>query len=221
MVDAAIGGKTGVNARGGKNRVGAFHSARLVWASLATLSTLPQRAARAGLAEVVKVALVADAPLFALVEEQAEQLAALDPESLGLVVAGAARAKLAVVARDPLERGERVCLNAGHTVGHAIEAVSGFRVPHGEAVARGLVAELRWGEGRGVTRTGLADRVERVLRRLRLPVHVRVRPGLVDALALDKKASADRLVVPVPTDVGCWEPVPLAWAEAGTLVASR
>jgi hypothetical protein len=63
--------------------------------------------------------------------------------------------------------------------------------------------------------------VERVLRRLRLPVHVRVRPGLVDALALDKKASADRLVVPVPTDVGCWEPVPLAWAEAGTLVASR
>lgn len=221
MLDASVGGKTGVDAGGGKNRVGAFHPAVLTWASLATLRTLPARTARAGLAEAVKVALVADAALFQRIETDAGRLASLDVDALRQVVAGAVAAKLRVVDADPREQGERVCLNAGHTVGHALEVASGFRAPHGEAVSRGLVAELRWGERIGLTRPGLADRTANLLRALRLPTALLPAAGLVASMGLDKKGVGDTLTVPVPTDVGAWQPVPLARADAGKLVEGR
>jgi 3-dehydroquinate synthase len=141
MVDAAIGGKVAVNLPRGKNLVGAFHQPRLVYAALGTLATLPGREFRAGLAEVIKSGMVADARLIRHLEAHIERVLALDPAALGRAVVGAQRVKAAIVAGDEREAGRRAILNYGHTVGHAIEAATGYRrFLHGEAVSLGMVA---------------------------------------------------------------------------------
>ncbi len=222
MVDASVGGKTGLDHRGAKNVVGAFHAPRLSWSSLPTLSSLHPRKIRAGLAEVVKVALVTDAALFETLEAAAPALAKGDYRALPAVVARAVTAKMSVVDKDPFEQGGRICLNAGHTVAHVIEAASKFAVPHGEAVAMGLVCELRWAAARGMVTTEDLNRVVRLLIALRLPVAPPRfdRTALRSALVLDKKGSGDTVVVPVPVGIGAWSPVSLAWSSAETLIAS-
>ena len=138
--DSAVGGKTAVNLAGGKNLAGTFWQPRAVLADTLTLATLPERELRSGFGEVVKTALVGDAELLELVEQRAPALLSRDAELLAEVVARCARVKGAVVAADEREAGERRKLNLGHTFGHAIERVAGYGVvPHGEAVATGLV----------------------------------------------------------------------------------
>ncbi len=141
MVDAALGGKTGVDLPAGKNLVGAFHQPLALWADVDTLRTLEGRAFRAGLAEAVKTAVVADRRLFEWIERARAALLAREGRALETLVHRCLRLKAALVARDPYDRGPRGALNFGHTVGHAIEQASGFRVPHGEAVAVGMVVE--------------------------------------------------------------------------------
>ena len=192
-VDASVGGKTGVDIPAGKNLVGAFHQPRVVVADLGFLGTLPGREIAAGMAEVVKAGLIADAELFASLEAIAGP--ALGPEQLPAAVAAAVRVKIGVVSEDERERGRRAILNFGHTLGHAVEAASGYELLHGEAVSLGMVAALALGEARGVTASGLAARTRALLDKLGLPVDVkaRVSPAVVDRIEVDKKRRSDKV----------------------------
>ena len=206
LVDSSVGGKTGLNHAGGKNLVGAFHQPRLVYGALQALTSLPDAERISGLAEVVKTALLGDVPLLDLIEERAEDLRRGDPQITRRVVTRCVQTKSDIVARDELESGVRTILNAGHTVGHAYEAVLGGAViRHGEAVALGLIAETRWAIRTGhCVDNALADRLTRILGALGLPTTPpdTRHEALVAAMQLDKKSSSDTIVLPVPVRVG-------------------
>ena len=163
MLDSSVGGKTGLNTPGGKNLVGAFHHPEHVLVDPEVLATLDRRHLRAGLAEAVKAAAIADDELFAWMEERAGALAAGEIGPTTELVRRAVAIKADVVARDPEEAGRRQVLNFGHTLGHALESTAGFSGLHGEAVAAGMVLEARWGEARGITAPGTADRLRSLL----------------------------------------------------------
>lgn len=168
MVDSSVGGKVGVNTDRGKNLVGAFHHPRHVAADPEVLETLDPRHLRAGLAEAVKAAAIADADFLDWMEAERDALAAGEPAALEQVIHRSVAIKAGVVGRDPEERGERAVLNFGHTVGHGLEAASGYGALHGEAVALGMRLEARLGEALGTTRQGTARRLDRLLRSLGL-----------------------------------------------------
>ncbi len=205
MLDAAIGGKTGVDLPSAKNAVGAFHVPAAVYADTATLATLPDDEVRHGLAEAVKAAVVGDAALFDRIEAGAARLAARDPSALEAVIAAAAAVKVAVVSDDPLERGRRVMLNFGHTVGHAIESASAYRVAHGAAVAAGMTVEARLArDACGFPGSDVA-RLEGVLARLGLPLEppAAIDPGrLLEAARSDKKNRDGRIRFALPARIG-------------------
>ena len=194
MVDAALGGKTGVDLPAGKNLVGAFHMPTAVIQWGASLATLPDREFSSGLAEVVKCALLTGEGALAQLEADAPSLQARDLDAVGRAVALATQTKMALVIRDPQERGDRALLNLGHTVGHALEAATGYgRYLHGEAVAIGLVAALQFGISLGETEPGLAARVAALLSRLGLPTELPELPPEIwkEALSRDKKRTDD------------------------------
>lgn len=206
MVDSSVGGKTGFNHARGKNLVGAFHQPRLVYAALQTLTTLEARERRAGLGEVVKTALIGDPSLLERLEAAPVAAAEGEPGALVPVVSRCVQLKAEVVAADERESGWRAVLNAGHTVGHALETVCGYGVlRHGEAVGLGLVAEAAWAVREGICTTkALPDRLSRLLEALGLP---HVFPGadhdaLVRCMGVDKKTLGDMLRLPVPVRPG-------------------
>ena len=143
LVDSSVGGKTAVNHAAGKNLIGAFYQPRAVLADVATLRTLPMREYRAGLAEVVKYGVIADVEFFAWLEAHIDALMARDAAALLHVVRRCCQIKAAVVAADEREQGGRAILNFGHTFGHAIETLTGFRYLHGEAVAVGMAMAMQ------------------------------------------------------------------------------
>lgn len=195
MVDASIGGKTAVNLPAGKNLVGAFHPPRAVWAATRALDTLPPRELACGWAEVLKTALVGDAALL-------DEWTALDHRA---VVERCARVKAAIVRADPFERGARVALNLGHTVGHGIETASDGAVAHGEAVAIGLVAEARFAARRGIcVDPGLPARIADLAREKGLPTEIpSLDPArLLAAMQVDKKGTGDKIRLPLPERAG-------------------
>ncbi len=207
QVDAAIGGKTGVDLPGGKNTVGLFHHPELVVAEAAVLATLPRAELRSGLVEVIKMAALLDPVLLGAVEVGLPALLAGDPAALGPVAAAAAAAKIAVVERDPTEQGERRLLNFGHTLGHAVESACGYAgLRHGEAVAYGLLFALRLAEARGLLggADGLAPRLRSLLARLDLPpLPAGLDPeALLDLMARDKKARETGLTWVLPAGLG-------------------
>lgn len=160
QVDSAVGGKVGVNHALGKNLIGAFHPPRLVVADPEVLATLPRREFRSGLYEVVKYGVIASAPLLDRVSQSLPALFDRDPATLAAVVAESCRIKAGVVSADERESGVRRVLNFGHTVGHALEAVTKYRrYRHGEAVAYGMLAALSLGVQRGVTPASAYARV--------------------------------------------------------------
>jgi 3-dehydroquinate synthetase len=170
MVDSSVGGKTGFDHPAGKNLLGAFFQPSRVHLDLEHLTTLPPRERAAGLAEVVKIALVRDAGFLARLEVEADAIAAGDRAALRDVVREAVRAKMRVVREDEHETGVRALLNLGHTLGHALEAHGGYaRWLHGEAVAIGTVLELRAAERMGLTPAGTAERAAALLSRCGLP----------------------------------------------------
>src|SRR5882724_1185808 len=203
QVDAAIGGKTGVDLPGGKNTVGLFHHPFQVVCDTALLPTLPRGELRSGLVEVVKMAALLDPPLLARVEAELDTLLAGDPEALGPVVAAAAAAKIGVVLRDPTEQGDRRLLNFGHTLGHALETAGGYAgLRHGEAVAYGLLFALRLAARRGLA-ADLAPRLLALLSRFDLPPLPVVDPeALLGHMARDKKAREGGLVWVLPAALG-------------------
>jgi 3-dehydroquinate synthetase len=190
MVDAALGGKTGVNAAAGKNLVGAFHQPVAVLADLDALSTLPDAELDQGLAETVKHAALADEALLDRLVTDATALRARDPEALCDMVARSAAVKLRLVAADEQDHGVRQALNFGHTVGHALERASGYALGHGLAVAVGMCVECDAAVHAGLMAPTVRDRIVGVIAALGLPT--RLPPGverdaLAAALALDKK----------------------------------
>jgi 3-dehydroquinate synthase len=190
MVDASVGGKTGIDLEAGKNLVGAFHQPRVVVADLGFLDSLPARERTAGMAEVVKAGLIGDAALFDDIERTAVPLSR---DIIGDMIARAVRVKVEVVTADERESHRRAVLNFGHTVGHALEAASQFSLLHGEAVSLGMVAALALGASLGVTDRALPARASALLDRLGLPVDVgrRLSPDVLGRIDVDKKRLGD------------------------------
>jgi shikimate kinase/3-dehydroquinate synthase len=189
MADASVGGKTAVDHPRGKNLLGAFHQPSLVLCDAGTLATLPLRERVAGLAEVVKIAAIAEAPLLDLLELHADALARGSLEPMPELLAWAVRVKARIVAADEREEGARAALNFGHTLGHAIEQAAGYALPHGECVALGMRAALALGVAMEQGSADTRARVERLLDRLGLP---RRAPDGLDARAIDRALRMDK-----------------------------
>ncbi|MGH8152340.1 MAG: 3-dehydroquinate synthase [Rhodanobacteraceae bacterium] len=191
MVDASVGGKTGVDHPAGKNLIGAFHQPRAVVADLAALATLPDRELRAGLAEVVKTACIGDAGFFAWLEAHAHALLARDEAALTHAIATCCRFKAGVVERDEREAGERALLNFGHTFGHALEAETGYTtLLHGEAVAIGMLLAAGLSTRIGMADAGDRERLHALLARIGLPTSLPAglaADALLAHMRLDKK----------------------------------
>ncbi len=190
QVDAAIGGKAGVNLPAGKNLVGAFHQPVAVLCDVSTLATLPDREFRSGLAEVAKYGLAVDPGVLDVLEGSRDGVLARDGAVLEDLVARCVRAKAAVVAADERDRGPRLVLNYGHTLGHALERVDAFRGrTHGEAVAVGMVFAARLAEALGVAGAGLTARHQRLLASYSLPTGGPLPDAdrVLEAFRMDKK----------------------------------
>lgn len=195
MVDSSVGGKTGVDLPAGKNLVGAFHPPRLVLADVELATTLPRRERSQGLAEAVKHGAILDAGYMTRIMGTARGLLEGRVEATAEMVVRSVEIKSEVVSRDEREAGMREILNFGHTLGHALEASSGYELSHGSAVAVGMVLEARLGEALGLTLPGTTGRIQAALEAVDLPV--RIPPGLDldrvrDHLARDKKARQGR-----------------------------
>ena len=205
MVDASVGGKTGVNAPQGKNLIGAFHPPTGVLADPLVLMTLPDREYRGGLAEAVKHGAIADSDYFAWLESRVEDILRRDPPTLASLVRRSVEIKAAVVSEDEHEGGRRAILNAGHTIAHALEQASNYELSHGEAVALGLVAECALAEQLGVAKPGLRRRVETLLARFGLPVRLESAfdgGTLLDLMRSDKKNRNLQVRFALISDVG-------------------
>ena len=207
MVDASIGGKTGVNHPKGKNLIGAFHQPRLVVIDPLTLNTLPVREFRAGMAEVIKYGVIGDPDLFRRLEEASDlsDPAAMDPTLLHDILVLSAEAKAVVVADDEREGGRRAILNYGHTFGHVVETLTGYGTwLHGEAVAIGMAAVGRLAVQKGLWSEADQQRQLKLIEKAGLPV---AWPTLDQEAALrtlqgDKKVRHGRLRFVLPTRIG-------------------
>ena len=201
MVDASLGGKTGFDLPSGKNLVGAFYPPRLVLADPQTLKTLPEAELRSGLAEVVKHGVISDPQLFTCCAQGWQTVI----DNLDEIVRRAMAVKVRVIQSDPYEEGQRAALNLGHTLGHALEQGSAYRMRHGEGVAVGMVAAARMAERMGLAQTGLADEIAAALSGLDLPTEIPVdlnRAAVRLAIGLDKKRAAGKVGFVLPLRVG-------------------
>jgi 3-dehydroquinate synthase len=188
MVDSSIGGKTGVNHQLGKNLIGAFYPPRAVFTDVTLLQSLPEREYLCGLSEIVKAGIIADPELFLFIEAHAE---AVRPHILTTLIERAIAVKVDVVQQDPTERGLRAILNFGHTIGHALEAVTAYQqYSHGEAVAVGMALVTLLSERLGYCQAETRQRVHRLLDTLRLPLTYTGAPPeqILDAMRRDKKS---------------------------------
>jgi 3-dehydroquinate synthase len=211
QVDSSVGGKVGVNLKAGKNLVGAFHQPRLVLCDLATLDTLPPREFRAGLAEVIKYGIIYDKRLFARLERDLALMLKRDPSVLGEVVARCCEIKAEVVRQDETESGLRAILNFGHTIGHAIEAISGYgKYLHGEAISIGQVAAAKLSARVAGLPAAEAARIEKLFARAGLPVAIKLpaprRAALLEAMRLDKKVAGGEIQFVLARRIGQVEP---------------
>jgi 3-dehydroquinate synthase len=201
MVDASLGGKTGADLPEGKNLVGAFHAPQYVLVDPNTLGSLPPEEITSGMAEVVKASIIADPDLFELCAQGMSVLEA----NWGEVIRRAMAVKIQVIEADPYESGLRKVLNLGHTIGHAVELVSDFKLRHGEAVSIGMVAEAQLAEQIGLADQGLANKIKRTLSGLGLPTDIPggfKRGAILDAILVDKKRSKGQARFALPVRVG-------------------
>jgi 3-dehydroquinate synthase len=208
QVDSSVGGKVGVNLPAGKNLVGAFHQPRLVLCDLDTLATLPPREYRAGLAEVIKYGIISDARFFRMLEGNLPRLLKRDVRRLSEVVARCCAIKADVVRQDETEGGLRAILNFGHTVGHALEAISHYgRYLHGEAISIGQIAAARLSaQLLGLPRNDV-ERIEKIFRDAGLPTRAEftgpMRRRISAAMKLDKKVDGGEVKFVLARRIGC------------------
>ena len=193
QVDSSVGGKTGVNHPKGKNLIGSFHQPGLVVADVSALETLPLSEILCGVAEVIKYGAIASEGFFKTLERDIDKLCGLDPVFTSKAVRTSCRIKADVVALDELETGRRAILNFGHTVGHAIEAVTGYKVwRHGHAVAMGMAVAATLSQIKGTLTGRDAERIKTLIRRAGLPATV---PGKLDTGKLIKAMGHDKKVM--------------------------
>ena len=217
MVDASIGGKTGVDTYAGKNLVGAFHFPSAVLVDPQVLVTLPFRELRAGFAEIVKHGVIADDAYFLEVAGSIRKL--LDKggptsDSMLAVIVRSIEIKADIVSRDEREEGLRKTLNFGHTIGHAVELVSGYSMLHGEAVAIGMALEGRLAERIGVAKAGTADAITKALRAAGLPTDLPQpfeRDAVVEAMRSDKKGKSGKTRFALPVKIGAMAGADEGW----------
>ncbi len=208
MVDSSVGGKTGVNHPQGKNLIGAFHQPRFVLIDPSVLKTLPPREFRAGMAEVIKYGIIWEAELFAKLEEskRLDQMRYVDEELLQIILSRSCQAKAAVVSKDEKEAGLRAILNYGHTIGHAVESLTGYKlVNHGEAVAIGMVAAGQIAVQLRMWKSADAERQDALIQKAGLPTklpNVLDIEAILDSLQTDKKVEAGKVRFVLPTQIG-------------------
>lgn len=231
MVDSAIGGKTGVDTEAGKNLVGAFHPPRAVFADIRHLETLPQAIYLDGFAEAIKHGLIASQEHFADLESMADEILSREPDAVEAVLAGSATIKVRFVQEDEHEDDARKALNYGHTFAHALERLSAWQLSHGQAVARGLIAEARISRAHGLFSAAEEQRLQALLERygfsrepfaglpdeLRPEPEGRLAPGsYLEATRMDKKARAGKVEYVLLKSIG-----EVAREEAGQGAWSR
>lgn len=216
QVDSSVGGKTGVDHPKGKNLIGAFNQPQAVLIDPATLRTLPVREWVAGLAEVIKYGVIADLLFFEYLEQHIDQILKLDDESVAHIVKRSCEIKAQVVSEDEREADRRRILNFGHTIGHALESLGGYKgLIHGEAVAVGMVYEADLARHLGYCTQDVVDRLRRMVEVAGLPARL---PDvsfqdLWNAMQQDKKVSAGTIFCVVPDSLGTVRVVALAKAE--------
>lgn len=206
QVDSSVGGKTGINHHLGKNMIGTFHQPRLVWIDVNTLKSLPDREYIAGIAEVVKYGVIWDSEFFRFLELERDGILRLDSELLINIISRSCGIKADVVSRDEREAGLRAILNYGHTIGHAVETVTGYRkFLHGEAVSIGMVYEALLSEEIGILRRGGAGKIMALLEDYGLPVVLETGvniQGMLLSMSIDKKAFSGRMRFVLPEEIG-------------------
>ena len=207
QVDSSVGGKVGVNLQAGKNLVGAFYQPRFVICDLETFNSLPKREFRAGLAEVIKYGIIYDAALFRRMERDLEKILRQDRATLSAVVARCCAIKAEVVGQDETESGLRAILNFGHTIGHAVEAISGYgKFLHGEAISIGQVAAARMSGRLLGLPTRDVERIRTLFARAELPTEIALdaarRKKLFGAMKLDKKVRDDEIRFVLVKEIG-------------------
>jgi 3-dehydroquinate synthase len=206
QVDSSVGGKTGVNHKLGKNMIGTFWQPKLVWVDIETLKTLPKKELLAGLSEVIKYGVIRDKKLFDFLELNREKVLSLDVDSLTYIVKRSCEIKAEVVSKDERESGLRSILNYGHTIGHAIETVTGYKkFLHGETVAIGMSLEARLAQKLKFINKDEVLRIRKLIDSYGLPTQM---PDNLDlnnvfsSLQLDKKAIAGELKFILPEKIG-------------------
>ena len=219
MIDASVGGKTGVDTPAGKNLVGAFHQPSVVVADPQTLGTLGVNSLRTGFAEAIKHGAIADSGYLEAVTRELPVLLASSnggvSDSYSRLIVRSIEIKAEVVLRDERERGLRKVLNFGHTIGHALEALSGYELAHGEAVAIGMALESALAERAGIAEAGTSERIRDSLRVAGLPVD---RPTaisgqrIVEAMQADKKVRGGRVEFALPSRIGAMAGADSGWA---------
>jgi 3-dehydroquinate synthase len=205
MIDASVGGKTGLDVSAGKNLVGAFHPPRFVLSDIDTLATLPRNQIAAGLAEAIKHGVIADAAYAEAVSRAAAACLTRSPEILESIVTRGIAIKAEIVAADAAERGLRQTLNFGHTIAHAVEARSGYGLLHGEAVAIGMAAEAWLAETLGIACAGTRQAVLDLLAAFDLPCTIPAELAsdqLVETMLHDKKVRAGAVRFALPAAIG-------------------
>jgi 3-dehydroquinate synthase len=197
QVDSSVGGKTGVNHQSGKNLIGAFYQPRLVLIDVSVLRSLPPREFVAGLAEVIKYGIIEDPALFAVLEEKMDRAIGLDRELLTQIIASSCAIKARVVEKDEHEDDHRAILNFGHTIGHALEAVTDYRkYLHGEAVAIGMAQAAAISVQQGFCDQRSHERIRKLIRKTGLPAEIPPEmsgQGLIQAMEVDKKSAGGKI----------------------------
>jgi len=206
QVDSSVGGKTGVNHALGKNMIGSFWQPRLVWIDISTLHTLSRRNFLAGIAEIIKYGIIWDSAFFDFLEKKRETLLSLNPDDITHIIRRSCEIKADIVSRDERESGIRAILNFGHTIGHAIETVTGYTTfLHGEAIAIGMHAEAILAREAGLIGSDEVSRIRHLIKTFGLPTEI---PADIDltalfgAMKLDKKAVSGDVKFILPEQIG-------------------
>ena len=206
QVDSSVGGKTGVNHPLGKNMIGSFWQPRLVWIDTATLKTLPRREFLSGLGEVIKYGVIWDEEFFSYLEANRVKILNLDASALAYVIRRSCEIKAEVVSKDERESGLRAILNYGHTIGHAIETVTGYRkYLHGEAVSIGMYLEAKLSLQLGFIGTEEVSRIKALIDSFGLPSAMPDEipmDDLLDSMQIDKKTVAGKMHFVLPEKIG-------------------
>jgi len=205
QVDSSIGGKTGVNHNLGKNLIGTIYQPKMVWSDLAILKTLTKREIICGIGEIIKYGIIQDAQLFNLIEESLDEILALDLDLMQDIITRCCEIKADIVAYDEYESGLRMILNFGHTIGHALEAISDYKkLSHGEAVMLGMLAESKMAVASELLSAGEFNRIKKLIARFELQGKVKNLDSnkIIDYMKNDKKTLSGNLRFVLPEKIG-------------------